>query len=237
MRSLLAALGDVWDVGFVLGWAGCGPAHCCLARCRFCVVDVDGFLRHVLVGLECSMLVTLIPKRPRVARPASRLHNSLNTLLQIVVLWSLALGLIPFAIAWCERSMSWPGLQSMPWFGSAVFVAASLIGLVAANVLVRDGHGTPLPLDTAREFVVAGPYRYVRTPMAMSGIIQAVCVGLSLGSPDVIGYAVLGGVLWQYLARPWEEADMAERFGEPYLRYRDEVACWIPRLRPYSGAT
>jgi len=182
------------------------------------------------------MLFSLIPKRPRVAKPASRLRNSLKTLVQIVVLWSVALGLMPFAIEWFERSMSWPGFQPMPWFGGAVFVAASLIGLVAANVLVRDGHGTPLPLDTTREFVVAGPYRYVRNPMAMCGILQAVGVGLWLGSPGVIGYAVLGGTLWQCLARPWEEADMQERFGEPYRRYRDGVTCWIPRLRPYSGA-
>jgi protein-S-isoprenylcysteine O-methyltransferase Ste14 len=130
--------------------------------------------------------------------------------------------------------MLWPGFHSMPWCGGAVFVIAGAIGLVAANVLVRDGHGTPLPLDTTREFVVAGPYRYVRNPMAMCGVLQAVGVGLCLGSPGVIGYAVLGGVLWQCLARPWEEADMEERFGERYTRYRDEVACWIPRLRPYS---
>ncbi len=182
------------------------------------------------------MLFSLIPKRPRVAKPASRLRNSLKTLVQIVVLRSVALGLIPLAIAWCERWMSWPRFQSMPGCGSAVFIAASLIGLVAANVLVRDGHGTPLPLDTTRDFVVVGPYRYVRNPMAMSGILQAVGVGLWLGSPGVIGYAVLGGALWQCLARPWEEADMEQRFGERYSRYRDGVACWIPRLWPYSEA-
>jgi protein-S-isoprenylcysteine O-methyltransferase Ste14 len=180
------------------------------------------------------MFFALIPSRPRVAKPASRLHNSLKTIVQVVVLWSLALGVVPLAIAWWERWMSWPGFQSLAWCGGAVFVTASLIGLVAANVLVRDGHGTPLPLDTTREFVVAGPYRYVRNPMAMCGILQAVGVGLWLGSPGAIGYAVLGGVLWQYLARPWEEADMEERFGERYKRYRDEVACWIPRLWPYS---
>ncbi len=202
-----------------------------------CLVDACGVHRHVLVGLECSMLFSLIPKRPRVAKPASRLRNSLKTLVQIVVLWSLALGLIPFAIASLEQATSMPGFHPMPMLGGAVFVAASLIGLVAANVLVRDGHGTPLPLDTTRDFVVAGPYRHVRNPMAMCGFLQAVGVGLWLGSPaGVIGYAVLGGVLWQYRARPWEEADMEERFGERYIRYRSEVACWIPRLRPYSEA-
>jgi protein-S-isoprenylcysteine O-methyltransferase Ste14 len=72
--------------------------------------------------------------------------------------------------------------------------------------------------------------------MAMCGVLQAVGVGLCLGSPGVIGYAILGGVLWQYLARPWEEADMEQRFGERYRQYRDDVACWIPRLRPYSEA-
>jgi hypothetical protein len=96
-----------------------------------CLDDAGGLLHHVLAGVEYDMLFSLIPSRPRVARPASRLHNSLKTIVQVIVLWSLALGFVPFAISWCERWMSWPGFPSRPWCGGAIFVIAGAIGYAA----------------------------------------------------------------------------------------------------------
>jgi protein-S-isoprenylcysteine O-methyltransferase Ste14 len=34
--------------------------------------------------------------------------------------------------------------------------------------------------------VIAGPYRYVRNPMAVAGILQGIAVGWYLGSVSVI---------------------------------------------------
>jgi protein-S-isoprenylcysteine O-methyltransferase Ste14 len=79
-----------------------------------------------------------------------------------------------------------------------------------------------------------GPYRFVQNPMAITGTMQGVAVGLWLGSPGVVSYSVLGMLVWNYFARPCEEADLLRRFGEPYARYRDEVRCWVPRRKPYA---
>ena len=81
--------------------------------------------------------------------------------------------------------------------------------------------------------VVTGPYRYVRNPMAVAGLTQGVAVGLWLGSPAVVLYALAGGPLWNTFVRPWEEEDLVTRFGEPYRRYRERVRCWIPTIRGY----
>jgi protein-S-isoprenylcysteine O-methyltransferase Ste14 len=70
--------------------------------------------------------------------------------------------------------------------------------------------------------------------MAMFGFSQAIGVGLWLRSPAVIVYTMVGIVIWQWLARPWEEADLERRFGDRYRRYRDAVPCWIPRLTPFT---
>jgi protein-S-isoprenylcysteine O-methyltransferase Ste14 len=80
--------------------------------------------------------------------------------------------------------------------------------------------------------VVAGPYRFVRNPMAVGSIIQGIGVGLLLSSWIVVVYAVFGAVVWNVLVRPVEEADLEARFGEPYRRYRSELRCWVPSLRP-----
>jgi len=183
--------------------------------------------------MRCVRLRRLMPRGPRVARPASRAWNSLKTVGQIVVMWTVLLGLLPLALERLERWLGTPRLPALPLLGAAVFMASSALGLVTANVMVRDGAGTPLPLDTARQLVVAGPYRYVRNPMAMFGFAQAIGIGLWLGSPGVLAYTATGMAIWQRLARPWEEADLERRFGDRYRQYRLAVSCWTPRLSPY----
>jgi protein-S-isoprenylcysteine O-methyltransferase Ste14 len=176
----------------------------------------------------------LIPRGTRVAAPASRAWNTAKTLGQIVAMWSVLLAIVPLAIAALERWLPGPRLPDTGPLGAVLFAAGSLLGLVTANVLVRDGEGTPLPLDTARKLVIAGPYRHVRNPMAMFGFTQALGIGLWLRSPGTLAYTAAGMAIWQFLARPWEEADLELRFGEPYRRYRAAVRCWLPRLRPYQ---
>ena len=68
------------------------------------------------------------------------------------------------------------------------------------------GEGTPLPAETARKLVVAGPYRYVRNPMAVAGVIQTASIGLLFGSWMVVVLAGPVGV---------ERADPADRGGGP----------------------
>ena len=91
------------------------------------------------------------------------------------------------------------------------------------------GRGTPLPTASAPRLVVRGPYRWVRNPMALGGILQGVAIGLCAASFTVIAYSLCGAVLWHLLVRPEEEADLRERFGEDYERYQQQVALWIPR--------
>src|SRR5699024_5059518 len=112
--------------------------------------------------------------------------------------------------------------------GSVLVAAASLLGVWSAVTMARLGRGTPLPGAMAHHLVVAGPYRWVRNPMAVAGIVQGAGVGLLLGSWLVLLYAVVGGVLWHLLVRPHEERDLAERFGQEYEHYRARVRCWLP---------
>lgn len=178
--------------------------------------------------------------RPRVARPASRAWNTVKTLLQIAAMWGVLLVVLPLAIHRMESGFgvpgpAWAGLRpGADLVGAALVVAGSLLGLWTANVMVRDGAGTPLPLDTARELVVAGPYRHVRNPMAIGGFCQGIGVAVWLGSPAVLMYVAIGMAIWQWIARPWEERDLEERFGDRYRRYRLAVPCWLPRLTSYG---
>lgn len=173
----------------------------------------------------------------REARPASPLWNLAKTLAQTAIFWTVFLLVLPTLIYSCETALGlgdWRFAGDV-WRGAgvALFVLGGTLGLVSGSVMALQGLGTPLPMDCPRQLVVAGPYRYVRNPMAIAGIGQGVAVGLFLGSPAVIAYALAGGPVWNYFVRPWEEVDLAERFGESYQRYRSAVVCWLPRCRPY----
>jgi protein-S-isoprenylcysteine O-methyltransferase Ste14 len=155
-----------------------------------------------------------------------------KTFAQIVVVWSLILVIFPLIIVNVEAKLGIPRFLFPFQKISAIilFPFISLIGLSAAYTMAKIGRGTPLPMDTASKLVVKGIYKYVRNPMAISGVGQGLLVGILLGSPLVLLYSLMGGMIWQLIFRQLEETDLAKIFGAEYEDYRRKVRCWIPRF-------
>lgn len=151
---------------------------------------------------------------------------------QIVVFWGLFLVVFPLVLAFLERRWG-VGFEFPPVAGVVgviLLVLASALGLSSAFVMSTRGRGTPLPSAMPNRLVIAGPYRWVRNPMAVAGILQGIAVGLLLSSWLVVAYAVIGSLLWNYAVRPSEEADLRDRFGDEFARYERAVRCWLPRM-------
>lgn len=169
--------------------------------------------------------------RPAAIRSSTARHVAM-TLGQIVVFWGGFLVVIPLLAAGLERrwalALPFPALAGPAVV--VVLVTASALGLWSAYVMSTIGRGTPLPSAMPNTLVIAGPYRWVRNPMAVAGIVQGVAVGLILSSWFVLAYAIIGSLLWNYVVRPYEESDLESRFGDEFRRYRAAVRCWIPRL-------
>ncbi|MGO2152168.1 MAG: methyltransferase family protein [Microbacterium gubbeenense] len=182
--------------------------------------------------------ILLGPLGLREARPRARANNILATAAQLVIFWGLFLAAFPLVIAWFEQR--WDVALSLPVAvrvsGIALLVLASALGLWSAATMASLGDGTPLPSASARRLVVAGPYVFVRNPMAVAGIVQGVAVGLVLGSWLVVAWALCGSVVWNSIIRPIEERDLEDRFGDAFRAYRDRVSCWVPR-RVWAGGT
>ncbi len=160
-----------------------------------------------------------------------------KTFAQIVVVWSIILVVFPYLITIVEDKLGIARLKfpfQKPLSG-LLFVALSSIGVYSSFIMSRVGRGTPLPLDHAKNLVVLGPYAWVRNPMAVSGVGQGLAVALFIGSPLVVLYALMGSLIWQFIFRPLEEENLAERFGGPYEEYKNGVKCWIPRSRPFRS--
>ncbi|MET0303678.1 MAG: isoprenylcysteine carboxylmethyltransferase family protein [Microbacteriaceae bacterium] len=163
-------------------------------------------------------------------------RNLATVAAQIIVFWGLFLIVIPSAVVALESrwrvgiALPPPAPGGLAVAGVALLVLASALGLWSAGTMATRGRGTPLPSAMPTRLVIAGPYRLVRNPMAVAGIVQGIGVGLVLSSWLVVAYAVVGSVLWNYAVRPLEERDLEERFGDEFRRYRDAVRCWLPRL-------
>ncbi|HSG39172.1 MAG TPA: isoprenylcysteine carboxylmethyltransferase family protein [Thermoanaerobaculia bacterium] len=173
----------------------------------------------------------------RQARPASSNWNVAKTLFQVVAFWSVLLGVLPWAIVWIEKQLGVPGfrLPGQVLLAACLFLAFSALGLYSGMTMAVLGQGTPLPIDSPRRLVVRGPYAYVRNPMAVAGLGQGFSVGLGLGSWGVLLYVLFGGLVWNFIVRPAEEGDLERSFGDEFLRYREQVRCWRPRLKPFRS--
>ena len=170
--------------------------------------------------------------RPADARASASSHLA-ATVVQIVIFWGFFLGAVPLALAFVEQrwGLTIPFPPTSGPSGFVVFLLASALGLWSAAAMSTRGGGTPLPAAMPNRLVIAGPYRFVRNPMAMAGISQGVAVGLMLSSWLVIAYSIAGSLVWNYVIRPLEESDLEARFDDAYRRYRMSVRCWWPRLR------
>jgi len=127
------------------------------------------------------------------------------------------------------------GMASLRIVGALLVIVglASLVESILRFAIV--GLGTPAPIAPPTRLVVSGQYRHVRNPMYLAVLATLVGQSLVLGSVVVLQYAV---VLWS-IVHAWvlfyEEPRLSAQFGEPYLRYRQNVRRWWPSVRPWSG--
>ena len=174
----------------------------------------------------------------REAKPASIGRHIATTLAQTVAMWSFFLLIAPLTIFTLEHRLGIPSIHfDFPGrrvFAVILFSCFGSLGVWCGVIMAARGLGTPLPSYCPQRLIILGPYRYVRNPMAMSSFIQGFCVAIWLNSALAAAYVFTGVLIWNFLARPWEEADLESRFGEPFLAYRRAVRCWWPRLRPYE---
>ena len=251
LGSAFAALGMRWAVWIVVPWTGIVAAGMGLYATATqqagwgAVLMIASFAAGIAAGLLVLLgrlpgeLLLVGPLAIRAARPGARARHLGATGMQIVVFWGFFLLVLPLVMAWFEDRWrlrleppawaAWAG-EAIGALGLSLLIAASALGIWSAVTMASLGEGTPLPSATANRLVIAGPYRFVRNPMALAGISQGVAVGLMLGSWLVVVYALCGSLVWNWAVRPHEEADLEARFGAQFAAYRDRVACWVPRL-------
>jgi protein-S-isoprenylcysteine O-methyltransferase Ste14 len=243
--SFLAALGLRTAVWAVFGWTflvtgvlgayvtatqeAAWGALLMLAACAGTLVATS----LAVLGRVPTEWVILGPFTFRTTTDTLRRQHLARTLRQLVAFWVFFLAVLPALVMALERRWGLEVLfpSALRMSGVVVFLLASALGLWSAYVMATVGEGTPLPSMMARRLVIVGPYRYVRNPMAVAGIGQGIAVGLMAGSWLVIVYGLVGSMIWNWVVRPHEEADLTARFGDEFREYQQTVSCWVPKRR------
>ena len=167
----------------ILGAFGYATVYCWNAS----LLTSSGYLSSGVMALGFAYNVFLCFGSTLFRNSSSGLAwNSVKTLVQIICIWILALIVVPYFLLDAFDSNVTPSLGIKSVFAIILFLCASLLGLTSAFFMVRDGDGTPLPLDQTNKLVVRGPYRYVRNPMAIAGIVQGIAVAVAFSSIPIL---------------------------------------------------
>ncbi len=193
--------------------------------------------RTWLVGEAVALVLVLVPAALFSRWTADNTQLEYRSLLWAVTASSLLLFFVPEIFFASSGHGGWQALFHRT--GSIRNLQLQVISLLAVPAFsavqefTRRGHGTPIPYDPPQCLVISGLYRYIANPMQTSAVLVFSAWALLLRDP----WLLMGGftiVIYCVGLAAWhEDQDMKERLGEPWLRYRANVANWIPRWRPW----
>jgi protein-S-isoprenylcysteine O-methyltransferase Ste14 len=112
--------------------------------------------------------------------------------------------------------------------GAALMVLGGLLALTCAACFIVRGRGTPAPFDPPRALVIVGPYRYVRNPMYIGGLLAWLGLGLLWRSWFVLVLTAALAVVVHLFVVLYEEPTLRRLFAADYDAYCRTVHRWLP---------
>lgn len=190
-----------------------------------------------LAGEALAMAAALVPGLVLARLTIRRRLLAARVAMQFVLFSALAGGVATVAVlgatgGTADRLDAGHPLVSLALQAIAVL---ALPALGAMGELARRGGGTPFPYDPPARLVTTGPYAYVANPMQLSMTLVLLAWGALLGSWGIVGLAVAGAAFAAGIAGWHESLELEERHGDEWRAYRDHVAVWRPRRRPWAG--
>lgn len=111
------------------------------------------------------------------------------------------------------------------WLGGGVILLWSFWNFL------REGRGTPAPVEPPKELVAVGFYRYVRNPMYVGVLATILGHFLWFGHWSLLIYAFIVFIAFHTFVAYYEEPTLKKKFGKTYEDYLHTVPRWIPRFK------
>jgi len=146
-------------------------------------------------------------------------------------------GLIPWWLSRWQMRAPFFGFFPIRILGVLLIIVGVPLVLESFARFALKGLGTPAPILPTRHLVISGLYPYVRNPMyiGVSAVIFGQC--LLLGDVNLFWYGVLVTIGFHIFVLAYEEPTLRRTFGDEYELFCANVPRWIPRLKPWDGAT
>lgn len=141
-------------------------------------------------------------------------------------------GWIALSVREFDRSFGAPLPAWTETLGIIFMPVGGILALTCAGVFIARGRGTPAPFDAPREFVAVGPYKSVRNPMYVGGLVLLIGFGLYLHSISILLLSAVVFLLVDLFVVYFEEPHLSRRFGATYEAYCKAVPRWIPKWQP-----
>ena len=156
---------------------------------------------------------------------------SLKSAVATIVVPGTVCVLIPFYILNRAQISMTPPLGILQVMAILIAGLGTCMIIWVSTAFVRQGKGTPIPIDPPTRFVVTGLYRYVRNPMYVGAVLIVLAEVVYFQYAWLVLYAIgLWAVLHIALVS-FEEPQLKKRFGSDYEQYLKNVPRWIPKLR------
>jgi len=147
-------------------------------------------------------------------------------------LWIVPVGIVVTALfawlpPWLDSRDRWViDGEAVRWLGVVLFVAGSALRLWPVFVLGRR-FSAVVAIQERHEPATDGPYRWVRNPSYLGGLVGG--LGWALVFRSVVGVLLLLPFLWLLVTRIHaEEALLASEFGPTYEAYRQRTWRLLP---------
>jgi protein-S-isoprenylcysteine O-methyltransferase Ste14 len=155
-----------------------------------------------------------------------------------------SIAILPFTVTvvvpwWLAQSSGIEGARNA---GGAALVIAGVV-LIGIGLLLfgsslgrfaKDGAGTLAPWDPPKNFVVTGPYRFVRNPMISGVVLILFGESAMLRSGLHLTWALLF-LAGNFVVIPLvEEPMLRARFGPAYDEYCRNEGRLVPRFTPWT---
>jgi len=129
--------------------------------------------------------------------------------------------------SWGDIQLGWVALVLGPVF----VIGGTTLVTWSVHTQYKIGDGTPAPMVATRKLVTQGPYAYTRNPMTLGVLLLYAAIGIWMSSALLIGLVILVFASLLSFIYIHETRELAARFGDDYLDYRNSTPFLFPKFR------
>ena len=104
-------------------------------------------------------------------------------------------------------------------------------GFIAFSTIIAQikyASGTPFPMLPTKKLLVIGPFKYCRNPMTLGTILLYSGIAVMVGSYTALLFVLIFFLILLAYLKLVEEQELALRFGQAYLDYKNDTPFIIP---------